>query len=323
MPRNPEGSPPPEQKISLDQWIDRELPQRYAAEVNLLRQTGLIEILPKSRDMGLLDINGRERVLPTPKAIAAELREHKEIYEVKLNQGFKEMEFTPFGSPLAKLEAVVRKLLLKQHAEGKLFGTDYTGSGEGKETKLDLDISQPLFTWDKLTKADETGAMVYDVKQFTKNDHGGKTKTELLEQEAVFSGWHVSLVEDVAGIPRKGKGRMVGNRRQIEAGISPNDYLKMLLTNPAYAHESGQTPEDELTRLIRSLLKNGHVIHDYQNDVDSLNYLIDSWVPASGNVPYGFWVRDYRQAYRNGGDPTNLDGRYGVAPAVRMGKLKV
>ena len=241
--------------------------------------------------MGLLDISGRERPLPTPEAIAKELRQHKEIYEGKMNQGFRSIEFTPFGSPLGKLEVLVRKLLLKLHNEKRLLGTDYDDQSNPTDVKLGLDTNQPLYVWDQLERADETGALVYYPKQFTKENHGGKTKTELLETTVLFPGWQASLVEDTALIPRKNKGTTMGGRRQLEAGLSPNDYLKKLLTDPTYAHESGQTPEDELTRLIRSLLKNGHVIHDYQNTIDSLNYLLAAWVPASEGVPSGSWYR--------------------------------
>jgi len=324
MPRRPEGgSPPPEQKISLDQWISAELPKHYQSEVLFLRQAGLIEILPKSRDMGLLDITGKERPLPTPEAIATELREHKEIFTKKLNQGFTDFRLTPFGSPLAKLEALVRKALLKHHQDGKLFGTDYDVQKQPKPVKLDLDINQPLYVWDKLEKSDENGSIIYYPKQFTKNNHGGQTKQELLEQEAVFPGWNVLLTENTPVIPRGGNGRTIGSRKQLEAGASPNDYLKTFLSNPTYVHESGQTPEDELTALLQRLAKDNQVLHDFGNNVDSLNYLTGAWVPASGDVPDGYWNRDGRRAYLLGSDPTFVSGNYGVAPAVRMGLLKI
>jgi hypothetical protein len=324
MVRFPEGGPqPPEQKISLEHWINTELASQYRTEANFLRSAGLLEVLPHSRSMGLLDITGHERALPSPEAIAQELRGHKEIYEGKINQGFRGMEFTPFGSPLAKLEALVKKLLVKLHNEKRLFGTDYDQQGQTKEVSLDLDTNQPLYVWDQLEKADETGALVYYPKQFTKENHGGKTKTEILETTELFPGWSVSLVENSTAIPRAGKGKMVGGRKQLEAGISSNDYLKKLQTDPTYAHESGQTPEDELTRLIRSLLKNGHVIHDYQNNVDSLNYLLGAWVTASGVVPFGRWYRDSRQASLGWDVPGYVVGYCGAGSAVRIGGLKV
>ena len=71
MPQRPEGgSPPPEQRMSLEHWINTELAAQYKSEALFLRSAGLLEVLPKSRSMGLLDITGRERVLPNPEAIA-------------------------------------------------------------------------------------------------------------------------------------------------------------------------------------------------------------------------------------------------------------
>jgi len=325
MPRFTEGGPrPPEQNITLEQWLNKEFVPQYRAEADFLRRNRLLEILPKSREMGLLDITGKERKLPSPEELGRELKNHKEAIELKLNQGFTRLAFTPFGSPLAKLELLVQKKLLELHKAGKLVGVNYYDSnGQPQDKPLDLDINHPLYVWDKLDKADETGTLIYFPKQFTSQDYGGQTKIELLENTAIFPGWEVELLESSSFIPRAGKGKTTGGRKQLEAGLAPNEYLSKLKEETEHVDESGQIPEDELTELLRSLMGNGRVIHDFQNNMDSINYHLGAWVPASGGLLIGSWSRLLRQADLSMGGPEVVDEFFGACPAVRINRLGV
>jgi len=328
MARHPEGgTQPPEQRITLEYWLNKELMPRYRAETDFLRRATVLKTVETSRGkyaMGLRDINGVGRPFPNPDQITAEVRRHKEVIEHKLNQGFIRLGITPLGARLSEGNKLVGKKLLELHKIGKLLGTNYDESGQPRGTKLDLDTNQPLYVWDALEQADENGKLVYFPTQFTSQNHGGKTKTELLEDpHNPFPGWEVQLLPATPFIPRAGKGRTIGGRKELEAGKSPNAYLAQLSAETAYANESGQTPEDEQIELLRSLYATGHVIHDYANNADSINYHLGAWVPSSGNVPYGLWHRDARRAYFSGGDPRGAGVFYGGGSAVRINRLGV
>src|SRR3989338_4030794 len=297
--------PPPETtsfSISLERYLEQDLPQAYRTDIKLLRETGLLELLPQSETMGLLGIDGKEYPVPTLEKIQQELSKNKEIYETKLNQGFTSLQLTPLGSPLGKLTELTKQAILKHHQAGKLFGLDFDAQGNSTKVPLELDIANPLFVWDKLKEADDNGSLFYYPKQFTK-DHQGKTKRQLLAEPSLFPGWRALLLEPNPIIPRQGKGKTIGSRPQLEAGQTPNDYLQTLSTNPTYAHEQGLTPEDWLARFLKRLQQDNLVLTDYDNNVDSLNSLLGAYHPSAGVVPDASWVRSVRRARLGGGDP--------------------
>ena len=46
---------------------------------------------------------------------------------------------------------------------------------------------------------------------------------------------------------------MTKERKQLEAGKSPQEYLQILQNNPIYQNETGMTPEDQITYAIAHL----------------------------------------------------------------------
>ena len=317
---SPENQPTPETtsfSISLERYLEQDLPQAYRTDIKLLRETGLLELLPQSETMGLLGIDGKEYPVPTLEKIQQELSKNKEIYETKLNQGFTSLQLTPLGSPLGKLTELLKQSLLKHHQDNKLFGLDFDAQGNSTKVPLELDAINPLYVWDKLQDSDDNGSLFYYPKQFTK-DHQGKTKRQLLAELSLFPGWRVLLLEPNPVIPRQGKGQTIGSRPQLEAGQTPNDYLQTFSTNPTYAHEQGLTLEDWLARFLKRLHQENLVLNDYANNADSLNYLLGAYHPSSGGVPGGVWYRGYRQAYLDGSNLQLRRDDFGACPAVRI-----
>ena len=138
MPEHYQPPPPSEtQPLSLERYLERDLPLAYRQDILALRQTGLLELLPKSETMGLLGIDGKEYTVPTLEQIQQELSKDKEIYETKLKQGFTDLQLTPFGSPLGKLTELLKQSLLKHSKEGKLFGLDFDQHGNSKQVPLE------------------------------------------------------------------------------------------------------------------------------------------------------------------------------------------
>ncbi len=305
---------------SFETWLSLKVTKQYESQIKTLDALGLLQILPESGEYGILDISGTERPVPELDDIKQAVLKNKEFYHQKWEQGFTELEMTPFGLPLSTLVARGRETILKHHKEGRLFQTKKNQADQSEAlVPLDLDTDQPLFVWEKLNEADELGTMVYDPKQFTGENHGGRTKRDILkEQEASpFPGFLVSFQEKSVNIPRQGKGRTVGGRIQLEANQTPSEYLKKLQTETVYQGESGETPEEWLIRLMTSLTQTGQVIDDYQGH-GSLNYLTGAWVPASGVVPSAYWDRGSRRAYLVRDVPRFRSAFFGCRSAVRV-----
>jgi hypothetical protein len=181
------------------------------------------------------------------------------------------------------------------------------------------------------TGSDKTGKLVYFPKEFSSQNHRGLTKKQLLEEQG---GFLVSLIEDLSDIPRATTDpkeiaqRTKGGRRQLEAGKSPKDYLKLMQRetdeegkpNP-YRHESGWTPEEWLTYAILRLEKTGQVLDDYHGK-GSMSYQTGTYFPASGSVPGARWRRGARRAGLAEGDPGDSDSDIGARSAVRVRMLK-
>ena len=318
----------PSSFISLEHWIEHDFRRQYETQVKTMARTGLLELLPDAGEMGIIGIDGKEYPVPSMEAIVEDLMktpERKAMVEKKMKQGFTEIDLTPMASPIARLKILAENVIRKHHAEGKLFATRKNPADENEPlVALELDTNQPLFVWDKAEHGDVNGEIKYFPKQFDKNDHGGVTKPEWLAESASspFPGWDVSLQESTINIPRQGKGKTIGGRKQLETNKSPIEYLKTLLTDPAYHGESGTTLEQWLTKFVKTLDTTNQVIDDYQGN-GSLNYLIAQYHVASDRVLFGYWYRDVRRASVGRFDPGRGYGDFGVRPAVRFSELEV
>ena len=237
------------------------------------------------------------------------MSERSEALKIKIEQGFTKLLLVPFGMSLDTLAEKYKETILKHHSQGKLLATKKEPTDP--DEPLELDTSQPLWIWDEYKNADQSGTLVYNPKEFSKN-HGGKTKTELLGTQA----WRVLLIEDLPNIPRQGKGKTIVTRPQLEANMTPRQYLEKLGLD-SYKDEVGMTPEDQLTYAILHLETTNQVIDDYQGN-GSVSYQIGAYFPASERVPGAYWDRAYRQAYLAGNGADARGEGVGVRSAVRV-----
>jgi hypothetical protein len=310
---HPPTSPSPDHVHET--FLTQELPKQFLAQIESLRNVGLLEHIsdPSSDELvpviaeGIKDMRGIDRKLPTIEAIQKHFSQEK--YTEKIEQGFTRLLIVPFGYPIETLKIRYQELLLKKHKAGKLLDRD--------GNKLDLDTENPLYFFEGFNHADETGSMIYYPKQFDKENHGGKTKEQLLQDTTEpFPGFHVLLIKPDLTIPRKGNAKTTASRTDLEAGQSSRYYLKTLQANPHHHHEQGFTLEDQLTLAILELEQNNKVIDDYSNDKDSVNFVVGNYHTASGGVPVFYWCRYLRQACVSRNDPGVSNENSGACVAV-------
>ncbi|MBI5306438.1 hypothetical protein HZB04_02550 [Candidatus Wolfebacteria bacterium] len=312
----------------FEELPSKELKEQYESKKKILENTGLLEKLSNG-EMGIKGINNKEYAIPTYNEIIKKIRENKEIFKTKTEQGFTEMEIVPFGLSLEKLIETAKKTILKHHKEGKLFYTRKNSEDENEQLiPVELDENKPLWIWDGYQNADIDGKLFYFPKEFSQN-HQGKTKEQILKE--TNQGFQVILREKNINIPREGKREIIGNRPQIDTGgtsikkyikkgkliPSPEEYLKAIQTEPIYKNETGQTPEDWFATFLTYLEKHNQVIDDYQGN-GSIAYNLGGYFPADGYIPYAYWSRDFRQAFLGRINPKHRNGSYGVRGRVRI-----
>ena len=308
---------------SFEYYLDIGLEQQYRQAAQALDRLGLLEVLPESGEKGIMGIDGKEYPIPSLDSIKTRIKEKREVYQTKFNQGFTELQLTPFGLPLEMLAAKLEEQIVKHHREGKLLATKSSPTDPNKT--LELDTRQPLYVWDKWidkTKplgehgSDVSGDCVYHPHSFSQTEHGGQTKQQLLDIQRQtkdpFAGWEVKILEASPNIPREGKGRMVGKRKQLEINKTPEQYLDLLHTDPQYQNEQGETNEDWVTQFLVHLEKHNQVIDDYQGKA----FLAGSYLPASVRLGCGYWYRGSGQACLSGYGWRSQDSDTGCRSAV-------
>ena len=62
---------------------DLNLREQYQEQVKIFLELGLIELLPERGKLGIYDINGKERVLPTYREIVAQIEKRAEFFAKK------------------------------------------------------------------------------------------------------------------------------------------------------------------------------------------------------------------------------------------------
>jgi hypothetical protein len=299
----------------FESFLERELPKQYEEQARLLEDLGFLQILPESKQYGIVDKEQNEYPFPEYEDIKREILKDKEAFETKFNQGFTELRITPFALPTKTLFTAIEQEIRIQHKKGILHSTD--------GTTLDLDLNQPLYQWDGY----ENQEPVYFPENFDQTNHNGKTKQQILDSKtSTFPGFLVSFEESSQDIPRDGQGTEINGRPQLEAGKSAQEYLKLLKTDP-YQHESGLTVEDWAIRFLSALHKDGTVLYDWDakdtNGEENASGCINlaTFFPKGGVVSNAHWVRVGRRAFVDGRGAGFGNSSYGAGSSVRVGSL--
>jgi len=287
-----------QESFNFEKWLELELPKQYNEKVKILNKLGLLEILPEAKDIGIVGIDGKEYVLPEMEEIQEKLEKNKEIFETKMKQGFTDINIVPFGLPLQKLINTMEKTILKHHQEGKLFAVRKNIEDENETLeKLELDTDKPVYQWEGYEKADTEEKLVYYPKEFSKENHQGQTKRDILNK--ANEGFIITLQEKSPNIPGEDdKPEIIGGRERLRANKTPDEYLKLLQTEEQYQNEQGQTPEEWITKFLTTLKKHNQAIDDYEGN-SKASFQLGAYFSSSDVVPDCLWSRDSRRARLN------------------------
>lgn len=267
----------------------RNVEREYARCVTSLDRTGILTLLPESGRMGVLGIDGKEYPIPTPEQVVELFAHNCELVERKVLQGFDGLELTPLAMPTPLLIDLMRAVILKHRAEGKIYQTRRSPSDPLIPVRVNTE--KQVWVWDTLIKALDTDELVYFPKRYSSN-HQGQTKLEVINNGRICAipGWSVGLVEDSPFMPGQGQSKTLNGRKQLEIGFSPGEYLQ-ILQGEAYYGETGKTLEDFITHFLTHL----ETTNEVSNDVDDNNAL---WcmgqymkISYAEVVPTGRWVR--------------------------------
>src|SRR3989339_1352651 len=331
------GEPKEEKLPEYFQEAERlyNLREQYTSQVSLLEQVGIL------KEGVILGIDGKIYPIPTLEQIAMRLFERRETLETKHDQGFTKLLLVPFGMSLDTLRETFKQLLLKYKKDNPTFN---------------LDTHEPLWAWSDYQGADigDSPNLVYYPQSFDEKDHQGKTKMEMLKEQAkgrwtpAFAGvaggkglgtpgWTVHLLQPsnpneqdtetpkgFAYIHRQGQGTLQedeNHRPLLESGKSPNEYLSILQKaqddpNTPYFQEFGMTPEDWIIVFMIHLTETGEPMDNFANEKESVSYLTGAFFRSSTGVPYAYWDRDVRQVYFGGNGPRDRDERIGGRSSV-------
>jgi len=296
----------------FEQLTQKELTKQYEFQKKIFEKAGILEKL-STGEMVIKGIDNQNYTFPKMEEISKMMKENQEVLQTKIEQGFQKLLIVPFGMKLDDLIERYKQVILEHHKAGKLLATKKDPSEP--DEKLELDEKDPIYVWDKYKNADTEGKLVYYPKEFSQENHQGKTKKEILEQTK--QGFNILLIEDLPNIPREGKGEEVGGREQLEANKPPNEYLNALQDESIYQNETGLTPEDQLTYAILHLEQTDQVIDDYSGH-GSASYQLGAYFPASDRVPGASWRRGSRQANLSRYNPRNRSSDNGVRAGVKV-----
>lgn len=296
----------------------KELKEQYESQKETLERVGILEELSIG-EKGIKGIDNKEYVFPTYQEIVQRMRKNKEILKTKTEQGFKRLLIVPFGMKLDDLIEKYKQVILKHYMEGKLLATKEKETDPDEPLQLDTDWL--VHTWGEYNNGDINGKLVYFPEEFSKENHGGKTKQEVIEERG---GYSVMFIEDLPSILIRGKEREVKGRKQLGAGQTPSQYLETLKTNPIYQNETGMTPEDWIIYAIFHLEQTNQVIDYHSVTVGkkkgSMSYQLGASFPAYDFVPVpcAGWIREVRRANLEVRGYDNSDSRIGARTVVRV-----
>jgi len=305
--------------------------EQYTFQVSLLKEVGIL------KEGAILGIDGNTYPIPTLEQIAMRLFERRGELSTKHDQGFTKLLLVPFGMSLHTLFETLEQFLL---------------SYKQKNPSFDLFVDAPLNAWSDYQGADigDSPNLVYEPQSFDPKEHQGKTKAQILVEQAqgrwtpAFAGvagekglrtpgWTVHLLQPsdpsdpdspgFAPIPRKGQGTSQGDlipRHSLEAGKTPDEYLSIFQNaqgdkDSPYHGETGMTPEDGIIAFMIHLTETGKHLDDVWSPTNS-SCFIGAFFSSIVHVPSTFWDRNFHYAHFGYNSPHDLSGNMGVRSSV-------
>jgi len=286
------------------EYADRlfHLREQYAAQVSLLERTGIL------RDGAIMGADVKRYLIPSLEEIAERLysSERRSMFETKQDQKFTKLLLVPFGMSIDILIILFREFLRDyKKSHPNFFGPE----------------PKPPRRWDPLSistgyKGADGGGhseWVYFPESFDQENHGGKTKEEILS--ASKQGWRVLLLQAPADsdqgirfIPKKGNGSIEGEeipRPDLEAYGTFNLYLTILQKTKndptsSYYGESGMTPEDWMMAFMTHLEETEQPLDNLSTVKESGSCLVGVYAPDTRFIPAASWDNEFRHVELNG-----------------------
>ena len=269
------------------------LEQEYARTICALTRTGITTHLPRSENVGVISIDGKEYPVPTLGQLGEVFTRNKELVDRKMRQGFTQLQLTPIAMPTGQLMERVETALREHSAAGKITETEQDGADE--DCVVRVNTAKPVWVWERVRQTLDTPNLVYFPQAYTAHDHEGLTKEEVMQDTrfCAVPGWSVGLIEPIAIMPQPGEGKIIGGRKQLERYTAPRDYLQTL-SHATYEGETGWTPEDFLTHFLTQLERTNQVSHARKdsNALWLLGAFMPNAMPKALLVPVGYWAHN-------------------------------
>lgn len=266
-----------------------DIPGEYQRVISELEQTHVLAMLPISNQMGVIGFDGNEYTIPSLDQVSQLFEGYTELVKTKYGQGFTRLEMTPLAVSINELVKLVQAAIEKHGAANTIFQTRSQISDPFLPVRVNKE--KLVWIWAKLEQVLDTPDLVYFPQSYTLT-HRGLSKTDIIHARHIcaFPGWSIGLVEASRMMPKPGTGIVMGDRKQLEIGASPNEYLQTLRGNP-YLGESGRTIEEFLIHFLIQL----ETLNEVSSDVEDENAL---WclgqyhkLPYADTVPTGRWIR--------------------------------
>src|SRR5664280_2821576 len=97
--------------------------KEYARCITALNRTGILTLLPKSENIGVIGIDGKEYPIPTREQVVELFDHNRELVGRKVPQGFDRLELTPMATPTKLLIDKMKAAILKHAAVDKIYQT--------------------------------------------------------------------------------------------------------------------------------------------------------------------------------------------------------
>jgi hypothetical protein len=278
--------------------VKLKLKDQYESQVNILESTNLVERLSDGRDgIKVLrrTIDGMSLVeypIPSYEQVLAKFEEQRYLIRDKYEQGFDKLLLVPFGLKLSKL--------IDRYGATILQHRDNLRDSQGE--KVEVTGNNPIF------RVNTKEELAYFPQELSENPQG-KNKEDI-------EPWQILLTPDTI-IPREGHGETKAGRKELEAGKSPIEYLRILKIDPQYQGESGLTPEDWIMYAITKLEESGTVIDNFYNKKDSTNYNIRAHYRST--IPGTCWNRAIFEVLLGEFQFDTHEPEFGCRTSVRLG----
>lgn len=281
------------------------LQKQYDFQTAVLKKANLVESRMERNASGgdqeilfIKDAEGIEYPIPSFVSILNKIVEKRELLSVKAEQEFKHLLIVPFGMPLVVLvERLVAYLRAYNITKKSAFLINVDP----------VSMDSKIFARD----ANNDTTLVYDQIRLNPDNHGGKTKKAILNEQKTHhawdKGWRTSLLQidtdekRIRPLLKNNPSEITGSshkRIAMEAGMSPENYFIKLIqaqNNPSdpYHGEFGLTPEEWILSFIYHLEETGTILDDLRTQNNDSTYFLGSYNPHSNLILYAYWSESF------------------------------